>query len=278
LNPTGSALGEEGLWARRVSSRIVQKEHPRIVSLVPSWTETLFSFGLDVEVVGVTKWCVHPKELVARVEKVGGTKDPDIQRILALKPDLIVCDREEQRKEDVEALRAAGIEVFLSDVRSVEDSLRDVAKLGEATGRADAAEVLVTRIQTSRRELAAARTSPHISVYVPIWRRPWMTLTKDTYAHHVLDIAGAQNVFADDDGRYPERDPEEAIEAGARAVLLPTEPYPFHTKEDAVVLELIEAGFPRERISLVDGEALTWYGAREAEGLRVVAATVQRLA
>lgn len=255
----------------------MQKEHPRIVSLVPSWTETLFAFGFDAEVVGVTKWCVHPRELVARVEKVGGTKDPDVARIVALRPDLVVCDHEEQRKEDVEALRAAGIEVFLSDVRSIADSLRDVAKLGDATGRTEAAAALIARIEASQREVAAARSASPLPVYVPIWRRPWMTMTKDTYAHHVLAAAGAQNVFADDEGRYPERDPEEAIEAGARAVLLPTEPYPFHTKEDAVVLELVEAGFPRERISLVDGEALTWYGAREVEGLRSVHATIQRL-
>ncbi|HUR67960.1 MAG TPA: helical backbone metal receptor [Candidatus Thermoplasmatota archaeon] len=254
----------------------MQKEHPRIVSLVPSWTETLFAMGLDAGIVGVTRWCVHPKELVAHIEKVGGTKDPDVLRIVALRPDLVVCDHEEQRKEDVEALRAAGLDVFLSDVRGLEDSLRDVRRLGEATGRTEAAHAIAQRVRATMTELASQREAP-IPVYVPIWRRPWMTMTKDTYAHAVLDAAGARNVFADAEGRYPERGPEEALEAGARAVLLPTEPYPFHTKEEAVLEELVEAGFPKERVHLVDGEALTWYGAREAEGLRAVAATVQRL-
>lgn len=252
------------------------KEHPRLVSLVPSWTETLYGFGFDTEIVGVTKWCVHPKELVANVEKVGGTKDPDIARIIALKPDLVVCDHEEQRKEDVEALRDAGLDVWLSDVRGLDDSVRDIKALGAKVARDEAAAALVERIEQARRELAAAVSATPVPVYVPIWRRPWMTLTNDTYAHHVLAAAGAQNVFGDDDGRYPERDPDEAIEAGARAVLLPTEPYPFHEKTQAID-ELVETGFPRERIHILDGEALTWYGTREPEGLREVARTVARI-
>lgn len=246
-----------------------------MVSLVPSWTETLFSFGFDAEVVGVTRWCVHPRELVAKVERIGGTKDPDVARIGALRPDLVVCEKEENRREDVEALRAAGVTVFLSDVRSVSDSLREIARLGDAVGKPEAARALVARIEASIREVSADRASPPLPVYVPVWRRPWMTLTRDTYAHHVLELAGAHNVFATADGRYPERSPEEAIEAGALVVLLPTEPYPFHKKEDSVWDELAEAGFPRERILLVDGEALTWYGAREVEGVRAVARAVR---
>lgn len=257
------------------SQRVDHKEHPRLVSLVPSWTETLYAWGHDADVVGVTKWCVHPKELVARVEKVGGTKDPDIARIIALKPDLVVCEKEENRKEDVEALRAAGLEVYLSDVRSLPDALRDIARLGEALHKEEAAASLVARIEASMREVAAGRAATPLPVYVPIWRRPWMTLTRDTFAHAMLEAAGARNVFEDADGRYPERGPEEAIEAGARAALLPTEPYPFGEKQDAAMEELIEAGFPRERIHLLDGEALTWYGARTVDGLRVVAAAVR---
>lgn len=247
------------------------------MSLVPSWTETLFAFGFDAEVVGVTRWCVHPRELVAKVQKVGGTKDPDVHAIVALRPDLVVCDHEEQRREDVEALRAAGLDVWLSDVRSLDDSLRDVRGLGAAVGREEAAAALVARIEAARAEVEAGRGGDAIPVYCPIWRRPWMTPTSDTYAHHVLAAAGARNVFGLEPARYPERGPEEAIEAGARAVLLPTEPYPFHKKLDAARAELEEAGFPPERIHLVDGEALTWYGAREPEGLRAVAKAVAAL-
>jgi ABC-type Fe3+-hydroxamate transport system substrate-binding protein len=255
----------------------VLKEHPRIVSLVPSWTETLYSFGFGSEIVGVTKWCVHPKELVAKVERVGGTKDPDVARIVALKPDLVVCDHEEQRKDDVEALRAAGVEVWLSDVRSVDDSLRDIVELGRALGRDEAAHALVARVSEAMAEVAKARREPPLSVFVPVWRRPWMALTRDTYAHHVLALAGARNVYAEAAGRYPETSPEEALRMGATAALLPTEPYPFHEKAQAVE-ELVAAGFDPSRIAIVDGEALTWYGAREPYGLREVGRVVRELA
>ena len=269
----------------------MRKEHPRIVSLVPSWTETLFLFGFDSEVVGVTRFCVHPKELVERVEHVGGTKDPKVARIIELKPDLVVCEKEENRKEDVDALRDAGLEVWLSEVTSVDDSLRAIASLGEAVGKEDAAHALVGRIEASMRDVVAARPPEPIPVYVPIWKDPWMTIGDATYAHHVLAVAGARNVFAGaerrradesadsssagSEARYPERGPDEAIEAGARAVLLPTEPYPFDRKLEDATRALLDAGFPRERIRVLDGEALTWYGAREVDGLRVVAEAVR---
>lgn len=253
------------------------KEHPRIVSLVPSWTETLFHFGFDAEVVGVTRWCVHPKELVERVPKVGGTKDPDVARIVELKPDLVVANHEENRQEDVEALQRAGLHVWVSDVRSVDDSLRETLRLGELTGKADAAAALVARIEATLVDLRARRPAEPVPVFVPIWRKPWMTITRDTYAHDVLAHAGARNVFADAEGRYPERAPDAARAAGAQAALLPTEPYPFHEKPQAAD-EVVAAGFPRERVGIVDGEALTWYGAREAEGLRRVADAVAAVA
>ena len=257
--------------------RGVQKEHPRLVSLVPSWTETLYSFGFDAEVVGVTKWCVHPRELTEKAPKVGGTKDPDVPRIVALKPDLVVANKEENRREDVEALRAAGLDVWVSDVRSVADSLREVLRLGERTGREASARALVERIEASRREVEAARPPEPVPVYVPIWRRDWMTLSGDTYAHDVLRLAGARNVFEEEAERYPLRSPEDARARGAMAALLPTEPYPFHEKAQAVD-EVVAAGFPRERVRIVDGEALTWYGAREVEGLRTVGEAVRALA
>lgn len=241
------------------------------MSLVPSWTETLYSFGFDAEVVGVTRWCVHPRELVERAPKVGGTKDPDVQRIVEIKPDLVIANHEENRQEDVEALERAGLEVWVSDVRSVHDSVREVLRLGELTGRVEAAEVLVARIRASVAEVEAAR-GPEVPVYVPIWRRPWMTLGPDTFAHDVLRICGARNVFGDDKARYPEHAPEEAVARGAVAALLPTEPYPFHEKAQAVD-EARAAGF--RHVSIVDGEALTWYGAREVEGLRRVHEAVQ---
>jgi ABC-type Fe3+-hydroxamate transport system substrate-binding protein len=176
----------------------------------------------------------------------------------------------------VEALRAAGLAVWVSDVRSVDDSLREIEALGRAVGRPESAAALLARVEESLRAVSAARRA-EVPVYVPIWRRPWMTLTRDTYAHHVLAVAGARNVFAEQEGRYPERGPEEAIEAGARAALLPTEPYPFHEKLAAAKEELLEAGFPEDRIRVIDGEALTWYGARAPEGIRAIGDAVRKL-
>lgn len=255
----------------------MDKEHPRLVSLVPSWTETLYAFGFDAEVVGVTKWCVHPRELVAKAPRVGGTKDPDVARIVALRPDLVVANREENRREDVEALRAAGLDVWVSDVRSVDDSVREVLRLGELTGKASSARALADRIEASRREVEAARPREPVPAYVPVWRRDWMTISGDTYAHDALRIAGARNVFAEEKERYPRRAPRDALARGATAALLPTEPYPFHEKPQAVD-ELVAAGFARDRVRIVDGEALTWYGAREVEGLRAVGRAVRGLA
>lgn len=248
----------------------MRKDHPRVVSLVPSWTETLYQFGFDAEVVGVTRYCVHPKELVAHAKKVGGTKDPDIPLIASLHPDLVIANHEENRKEDVAALRAAGLDVWVSDVRNVSDSLRDIRELGRLTNKDDAADALVERIRAAMDDV---RQAERVKVFVPIWRNPWMTLTKDTYAHDVLSLCGAENVFGGAEGRYPERTPEQAREAGAVAALLPTEPYPFHEKPQAAA-ECEAAGL---RVGIVDGEALTWYGAREAEGLRVVRAAVDQI-
>src|SRR5581483_4527063 len=150
---------------------------------------------------------------------------PDVARIAALAPDLVVCEKEENRREDVEAMRAAGLAVWMSEVRSVDDSLREIASLGRATGREGAADALIARVEGALALLAPARARA-VPVYCPIWRRPWMTPTRDTYAHHVLAACGARNVFADADGRYPERTPVEARAAGAEVALLPTEPYP----------------------------------------------------
>jgi len=211
----------------------VPPEHARIVSLVPSWTETLYAYGLG-GLVGVTRWCVHPKELVALAEKVGGTKDPDVARIVALRPDLVVCEKEENRKEDVEALREAGLRVWLSDVRSLDDAARDATSLREAVGRKAAGDALAARIEAARRELSEAASKP-VPVYCPIWRSPWMTPTADTYAHHVLAAAGARNVTVAEgplDRGWPERAPYNVIVLGGAVARIP----------DAVAEQLADGG------------------------------------
>jgi len=249
----------------------------RLVSLVPSWTETLYALGVGEGLVGRTRYCIAPAERVASVEVVGGTKDPDIARILAIKPDLVVCDHEEQRPEDVKALREAGIDVWLSDVRSLADAVRDTRGLAARVAAAAPGQELLHAIERAIEQARGHSSATKLLAYVPIWRRPWLTPTQDTYSHHVLALAGVANVFGDHEGRYPERDPDEAIEAGAQWALLPTEPYPFATKLAQAQADLIEAGFPVERIVLIDGEALTWYGARMVTGLPDLAGHMRHL-
>jgi ABC-type Fe3+-hydroxamate transport system substrate-binding protein len=248
----------------------------RVVSLVPSLTETLFHLGLtEAEVVGVTKWCIHPAPRVAGVEKVGGTKDPDVARVVALRPDLVVANFEENRREDVQALQGAGLRVLVTDVRTVGDAPGMVLDLGRALGREREARALAGEIEgAAARAFDLASERPEVSVYCPIWRRPWMTVNADTFAASMLKLAGAHNVFDAEPKRYPEKGPEEAVARGATACLLPSEPYPFQEKH---VPELVAAGFARERVRFIDGEALTWYGARTPDGIATILREIEAL-
>lgn len=248
----------------------------RVVSLVPSWTEALFAIGCDErELVGITKWCVRPAGLVDRVERVGGTKDPSVPRIVELAPDVVIANREENRREDVEALVAAGVRVLVTDVRTARDAGRETVAIGRAVGRAGPALDLAARIDSTVERVGnASRGREPVPVFCPIWRREWMSINGDTFAHDVLRLAGARNVCADLADRYPLVSPQEALARGAEVALLPSEPYPFQEKH---VEELVAAGFARSRVALVDGEWLTWYGPRMLEGLPGVAREVAAL-
>ncbi len=245
----------------------------RVVSLVPSITEALHALGLEPgdELVGVTSFCVHPEDARKRARVVGGTKTPKIDRIRGLAPDLVVVNFEENRKEDVDALRDAGVPILVTDVRTVADAAAMMRQLGEATGRQDAAEAIAASIDAvlAERESAIAILGDPIPVFVPIWKEPWMAFNGDTFAHDVLRLAGARNVLADDAVRYPETSPESALAKGARLAILPSEPWVFKEPDAA---ELRERGFADA--VLLDGEALTWYGSRTPDGVRHVAAVV----
>lgn len=237
----------------------------RVVSLVPSLSETLWHLG--VKPVGITNFCVEPREMHRGTEKVGGTKDPKVARIRELRPDLVVVNVEENRKPDVDALVAAGLKLHVTDIRTVEDAAREVRALGGAVGRPAEAEALARRIEAALAEARAARPAP-VRAFVPIWKDPWMTLNGDTYASALLAEAGFANVAAKLPERYPTVDEAAIRELGAEVALLPTEPYPFAEKHRG---DLVAAGIPRERCVVVDGQALTWYGWRTPEGLRSLA-------
>lgn len=220
----------------------------RMVSLVPSHTETLVAWGLAV--VGRTRFCLH-----GSCPPLGGTKDPDVRRVMELAPDLIVANHEENRAEDVAALEAAGLHVLVTDIRSLADAAAETRRLGGAVERAVEAETLATVIE------AIPRDEPRLPAVCFIWRRPWMAVGPDTYAHDVLAAAGFLNTVTAP--RYPEMSLEEARALGATVALLPSEPYPFSARQ----IPEVEAVFGPGRAVLLDGQALTWYGPRTASGV-----------
>ena len=224
----------------------------RAVSLVPSITETLLEWR--VAPVGVTRFCEAPG-----VQTVGGTKNPDIEAILALHPDLVLMDREENRSEDADALAAAGLQVHATHVRSVADVVPALAGI---------ATLLGIDVDPSAFDPGPPPGGPFFRAWIPIWRRPWMTINRDTYGSSVLDVAGVENVFSEDADRYPHVSIDEAKRRGPGLVLAPSEPYPFSERHRAELENVAPVVF-------VDGQDLFWWGARTrraAGRLRALAA------
>jgi ABC-type Fe3+-hydroxamate transport system substrate-binding protein len=243
----------------------------RIVSLVPSTTELLCALGLADALVGVTVYCVEPRDVVRTKTRVGGEKDPDLDAIRALAPDLVIANIEENVREHVEALRAAGLRVWLTYPRSVAESLTMIRELGEVTGAVDAARALLADLEPRygdvRARLAGRRATP---VFYPIWREPWMTIGGDTYIHDVLATCGGANVFGDH-ARYPSITLDDVAARSPEVVLLPDEPFRFrraHLRdfERFPGLPAVRDG----RLHLVDGKRFSWHGPRLAEALRTI--------
>jgi len=259
----------------------VELERPpqRIVSLVPSLTETLFALNLDGHIAGVTKFCVEPADAVAPIEKVGGTKNPDLRAILALRPDLVIANAEENRPQDVEWMRARGLKVFVTYPRTVSGALESVLGLGRITVRESEAVALAREIV---RVVSVIETSLGIwnklrlRVFCPIWKKPWMTFNQDTYAHDVLRLLGFLNVFADAPERYPRTTLEAALERRSPIVLLPDEPYEFAEKDALELKAALPAGL-RRRVMLISGRDLHWYGVHTAKGLSALSERLGRL-
>jgi len=237
----------------------------RIVSLVPSLTEALFALGLGARVVGVTEWCVHPAEGVAKLPKVGGTKQPDLPAILALAPDLVVANREENRRRDVERLEAAGIHVWLTYPRTVAEGAALLAELAELGAKPEARRRVVEPVLAAVAEAAAARPAAGVPVVCPIWRDPWMVVGADTYAHDLLVQCGGRNVFEARGGRrYPLVTLDDVVAAAPEVVLLPDEPYAFGASDVAELRRLPIPAAQQGRIHLIDGTWVSWYGPRIA--------------
>ncbi|OIJ88796.1 helical backbone metal receptor [Streptomyces monashensis] len=229
----------------------------RVVSLVPSLTEAVAA-TLPGVLVGATDWCVRPAGL--DVTRIGGTKNPRLDRILALAPDLVLANEEENRAPDLDALRAAGLDVLVTEVRGVPQAFAELARVLAACG-APGRPRWLAKAEAAWSELpepARRRTA-----VVPIWRRPWMVLGRDTFADDVLARLGVDHVHAGHPDRYPRVPPEELRAAAPDLVVLPDEPYRF-TADDG------PEAFPGLPCALVSGRHLTWYGPSLAEAPRVL--------
>ena len=241
----------------------------RIVSLCPSITETLVSIGGLSRLVGATKYCTRPKGILWGLPRVGGTKDPDVGRILDLKPDLILANEEENRIEDVEALRRAGVEVDVSFPRAVRDVPDEIRRWGALLGETREAEALAARIADAIRTAEAAEAARPFRYAYWIWKDPWMTVSDDTYVADLLRMAGGVNVFAGEPVRYPEAQPQEALSRGAQVHFFPSEPYAFRPHRHEALTEQL---FGRDRQRLfVEGDDYCWHGVRTLDGLKAMA-------
>ena len=246
----------------------------RIVSLCPSLTELVFDLGAGDELVGRTKFCVHPAGAVERVESVGGTKNPKIARVVELAPDLVLMNEEENRREDAEALAAAGVRCHTSLPRDAAGTAEMVRSIGRALGRLDAAERIARDVESrSARVREAARGLPPVRFAYLIWRKPWMSLNDDTFVSALLGQAGGANVFAGRTDRYPAVTAEDLSAASPDLVLLSTEPFPFKPQHADELATL--TGLPRERFRIVDGELLSWHGSRTPAGVDYAEAVVR---
>jgi ABC-type Fe3+-hydroxamate transport system substrate-binding protein len=231
----------------------------RVVSLVPSATETLLALG--VEPVGCTRFCEQPG-----IQQVGGTKNPDLQAIVTLSPHLVVVNDEENREEDARELERLGIPVHDMSPRTVVEVGPAVAALAKAV------EAELPPGWTERMEGVRPRPLER-RAFVPVWPKPWMTLNGDTYGSSLLSVLGVENVFADAPERYPAISIPDVEARAPQLVLLPTEPYAFRQKH----VDQVAQRFPEARVALVDGQDLFWWGIRTPDAVARLTGTLQTL-
>lgn len=247
---------------------------PRIVSLVPSLTELVCDLGLADCLVGRTGFCVHPKEKLRRVPKVGGTKDVKLDVLRQLAPTHVIADIDENRREAVEAMMEFVPHVVVVHPQTVDDNLALYALLGGVFRRDAEAARLAADFAAARRHLAAASGElPREAVLYPIWRGPWMTVRRDTHISSMLAAAGWDTLPAEAPARFPQFAWDELWLADVRRVLLPSEPYAFSARDEAEV-----AALARRPVTRIDGEMVSWYGSRAIAGLRYLAELRQQLA
>lgn len=226
----------------------------RVVSLVPSITELLYDLGIKDQIVGKTKYCIHPKIEDDKTTIIGGTKNFDIQKIIDLKPEIVIANKEENTKEGIEEL-SKFCPVYVTDVRDIDDALNMIENLGKICDKYSKALEIVDKLEIGFDELNREKIGS--AIYL-IWKQPYMTISKTTFIHSMVELAGFENIFRDKEGNYPEITEEEILESKADYILLSSEPYKFREKH----LPKFQSMFPDSKTILVDGETFSWYGSR----------------
>ncbi len=239
----------------------------RIVSLVPSVTETLFALGLDREIVGITRFCVYPPEKTGGRARVGGTKKLELDKIMALEPELAIANAEENSRDQVEAMMARGLKVFVTFPRSIREAIETIGTLGRLVGRP--ATELLAEIEADYQSLTAGRRI-RPRVLCLIWRRPLMSANCDTFVGNMIESAGGFNVCREFESRYPRLEPEQIIELSPEVMLLPDEPYRFTQRDREEFMKLAVPAARSGRIHIFDGQLITWHGPRLGQGLRLL--------
>ena len=242
--------------------RTVTFYHPptRVVSLVPSITELLYDLGMKEQIVGKTKFCIHPKIKDDKATIIGGTKNFDIQKIIELKPEIVIANKEENTKDAIEEL-SKHCPVYVTDVRDIDDALNMIENIGKICDKYSKALEIVDQIENGFEELSKEKIGS--AIYL-IWKQPYMTITKNTFINSMMELAGFENIFKHKEGNYPEITEDEIRESGADYILLSNEPYKFTEKH----LPKFHTFFPNSKILLVDGEMFSWYGSRMIKSIQ----------
>jgi iron complex transport system substrate-binding protein len=248
----------------------------RVVSLCPSITETLVELGLADALVGVTRYCVHPKEALAGIPRVGGTKNPDLDAIRALRPDLVFCNGEENRKEDIDLLKTE-CRVDVSHPRTVGEIPALLWHFGELTGREEEGRRISLKVKEALERVEAGMrgsTVPRFRYVYLIWKDPWMTIGPRTYIADLLRRVGGspsfkEKLFSESESDYPTFSESEIIASSPDVLILPDEPYLFRERDAAFWRERVPEG---TRVVLVSGDDFCWHGIRTLRGLEAAAA------
>lgn len=237
----------------------------RIISLCPSITETLFEMGAGEQVAGITRYCTRPREAVRGLARVGGTKTVDLEKIRRLSPDLIFCNAEENRREDIEFLKRE-FRIHVSFPKTVADAAALIREFGSLLGAQGPAEVIAEAIGQSARSLLTVQKQPFRYACF-IWKDPWMTISGDTYMADLFRHAGGINVFAEATVRYPEVTADEVRRAAPDLLIFPSEPYRFSERQRPEIETALAAAVP---LFFAEGDDCCWHGARTRQGLKLM--------